>query len=89
MDVPGEARRPGPALRHRAGRKTDARDTHSIAVVAVRTRALRVLRRDGELEALRMLSDRVRAARLRVQTVNLCPRSLNIADRGKRQRSAG
>ena len=39
-------------------RKTDARDAHSIAVVAVRTTTLRVLRRDGELEALRMLCDR-------------------------------
>ncbi|MEP6666561.1 MAG: transposase, partial [Nocardioidaceae bacterium] len=39
-------------------RKTDVRDAHSIAVVAVRTNTLRVLRRDGELEALRMLCDR-------------------------------
>src|SRR6478735_5421146 len=39
-------------------RKTDARDAHSIAVVAVRTTTLRVLRPDGELEALRMLCDR-------------------------------
>ena len=39
-------------------RKTDARDAHSIAIVAVRTKTLRVLRPDGELEALRMLCDR-------------------------------
>ena len=39
-------------------RKTDARDAHSIAIVAVRTNTLRVLRPDGELEALRMLCDR-------------------------------
>jgi transposase len=52
-------------------RKTDARDAHSIAVVAVRTTTLRVLRADGELEALRMLSDRrEELTRLRVQTVN-------------------
>jgi transposase len=52
-------------------RKTDARDAHSIAVVAVRTPALRVLRVDGELEALRMLTDRREAlTRRRVQTVN-------------------
>ena len=38
-------------------RKTDARDAHSITVVAVRTKTLRVLRADGELEALRMLAD--------------------------------
>src|SRR6478736_3982436 len=52
-------------------RKTDARDAHSIAAVAVRTTTLRVLRRDGELEALRMLTDRREAlSSRRVQTVN-------------------
>jgi transposase len=51
-------------------RKTDARDAHSIAIVAVRTAGLRVLRVDGELEALRMLADRREAlTRRRVQTV--------------------
>jgi hypothetical protein len=39
-------------------RKTDARDAHSIAIVAARTTTLRVLQLDGELEALRMLTDR-------------------------------
>jgi transposase len=52
-------------------RKTDARDAHSIAVVAVRTTTLRVLQLDGELEALRMLTDRREAlTRRRVQTVD-------------------
>jgi transposase len=52
-------------------RKTDARDAHSIAVVAVRTPNLRVLTVDGELEALRMLADRREAlTRRRVQTVD-------------------
>jgi transposase len=52
-------------------RKTDARDAHSIAVVAVRTSNLRVLKVDGELEALRMLADRREAlTRRRVQTVD-------------------
>jgi transposase len=52
-------------------RKTDALDAHSIAVVAVRTEGLRVLRVDGELEALRILTDRREAlTRRRVQTVN-------------------
>jgi hypothetical protein len=52
-------------------RKTDALDAHSIAMVAVRTRTLRVLRHDGELEALRMLSDRREAlTRRRIQTVD-------------------
>src|SRR4051794_35071757 len=51
-------------------RKTDARDAHSIAVVAVRTKTLRVLKVDGELEAMRMLTDRREAlTRRRVQTV--------------------
>src|SRR4051795_8947601 len=52
-------------------RKTDARDAHSIAIVAVRTPGLRVLQLDGELEALRMLTDRREAlTRRRVQTVD-------------------
>ena len=52
-------------------RKTDALDAHSIAIVAVRTEGLRVLKIDGELQALRMLTDRREAlARRRVQTVN-------------------
>jgi transposase len=51
-------------------RKTDALDAHSIAVVAVRTPTLRVLQVDGELEALRILTDRREAlTRRRVQTV--------------------
>src|SRR5664279_1302185 len=58
-------------------RKTDARDAHSIAIVAVRTKSLRVLRPDGELEALRMLCDRrEELTRLRVQTVNRLQRLL-------------
>ena len=48
-------------------RKTDARDAHSIAIVAVRTKTLRVLRPDGELEALRMLCDRREDVACRVQ----------------------
>ena len=52
-------------------RKTDAHDAHSIAAVAVRTKTLRVLAVDGELEALRLLVDRRDAlSRHRVQTVN-------------------
>jgi transposase len=52
-------------------RKTDALDAHSSAIVAVRTTTLRVLQVDGELEALRMLTDRREAlTRRRVQTVN-------------------
>jgi transposase len=52
-------------------RKTDALDAHSIAIVAVRTASLRVLKVDGELEAMRMLTDRREAlTRRRIQTVN-------------------
>jgi transposase len=58
-------------------RKTDALDAHSIAVVAVRTKNLRVLTPDGELEALRMLTDRRdELAHRRVQTVNRLQRLL-------------
>ncbi len=57
VDVPASSL-PGPAPRHRHNRKTDARDAHSIAIVAVRTKDLRVLQVDGELEALRILTDR-------------------------------
>jgi transposase len=52
-------------------RKTDALDARSIAIVAVRTQGLRVLKVDGELQALRLLTDRREAlTRRRVQTVN-------------------
>jgi transposase len=51
-------------------RKTDAHDAHAVAVVAVRTPNLRVLKIDGELEAMRLLTDRREAlTRRRVQTV--------------------
>jgi len=57
--------------------KTDALDAHSIAIVAVRTKTLRVLRPDGELEAQRMLCDRrEELTRLRFQTVNRLQRLL-------------
>ncbi|MFJ2755575.1 transposase [Nocardioides sp. NPDC087217] len=52
-------------------RKADARDAHAVAAVAVRTKTLRVLQVDGEVEALRMLTDRREAlTRRRVQTVD-------------------
>lgn len=52
-------------------RKTDAHDAHSIAMVAVRTKGLRVLVVDGALEALRMLVERRESlTRRRVQTVD-------------------
>jgi len=52
-------------------RKTDALDAHSIAMVAVRTEGLRVLKIDAELEVMRMLTDRREIlTRRRVATVN-------------------
>ena len=35
-------------------RQTDAHDAHAVAAVAVRTKTLRVLKVDGQLEALRI-----------------------------------
>jgi transposase len=68
-------------------RKTDALDAHSIAVVAVRTSTLRVLKIDGDLEAMRMLTDRREAlTRLRVQTVNRLQRHLAELLPGKAKR---
>ena len=72
-------------------RKTDALDAHSIAVVAVRTKTLRVLKVDGELEALRMLTDRRETlTRRRVETVNRLQRLLAelIPGTGKRDLTA-
>ena len=68
-------------------RKTDAVDAHAIAMVAVRTPGLRVLAADGELEALRMLTDRRdELARLRVQTVNRLQRLLSELIPGQRKK---
>ncbi len=68
-------------------RKTDALDAHSIAVVAVRTEGLRKVADDGELEALRMLTDRRdELAHQRVQTVNRLQRLLSELLPGQRKR---
>jgi transposase len=68
-------------------RKTDALDAHSIAMVAVRTPGLRVVAPDGELETLRMLTDRRdELARQRVQTVNRLQRLLGELIPGQRKR---
>jgi transposase len=68
-------------------RKTDALDAHSIAMVAVRTSRLRVVAPDGELEALRMLTDRRdELARLRVQIVNRLQRLLSELIPGQRNK---
>ena len=76
VDVPAQARGRVRLFDTGHNRKTDARDAHSIAIVAVRTKTLRVLHPDGELEALRMLRDRREAlTRLRVQTVDRLQRT--------------
>lgn len=68
-------------------RKTDALDAHSIAVVALRTAGLQVMVEDGELEALRMLTDRRdELAHQRVQTVNRLQRLLSELLPGQRKR---
>jgi transposase len=59
-------------------RKTDAHDAHAAAVVAVRTKNLRVLVEDGELEAMRLVVERRdELARQRTQTVNRLQRLLS------------
>jgi transposase len=68
-------------------RKTDAHDAHAVAVVAVRTRGLRVLAYDDELEALRMLvARREELTRARVQTLNRLQRLLSELTPGKRKK---
>src|SRR5919112_3909846 len=59
-------------------RKTDAHDAHAVAVVAARTKNLRVLVEDGALEAMRLLVERrEELARQRTQTVNRLQRLLS------------
>ena len=68
-------------------RKTDAHDAHAVAVVAVRTKGLRVLSYDVELETLRMLADRrEELTRTRIQTVNRLQRLLSELVPGKAKR---
>jgi transposase len=65
-------------------RKTDAHDAHAVAAVAVRTKNLRVLAYDDELEVLRMLVDRRdELARARIQTVNRLHRLLSELTPGR------
>jgi len=68
-------------------RKTDAHDAHAVAVVAVRTKNLRVLAHDNGLEALRMLVDRRdELTKQRIQTVNRLQRLLSELTPGKRKK---
>jgi transposase len=68
-------------------RKTDAHDAHAVAVVAVRTKGLRVLAYDTDLEVLRMLVDRrEEITRQRIQTVNRLHRLLSELTPGRRKK---
>ena len=65
-------------------RKTDAHDAHTVAVVAVRTRSLRVLAYDEQLEVLRMLVDRrEELTGQRIQVINRLQRLLAELTPGK------
>ena len=71
VDVPAKLSARARLLSTGHNRKTDAVDAHSIAMVALTTPGLRVLVEDGELEAIRMLSDRYdELSKRRIQTVN-------------------
>ncbi len=77
VDVPAKLAARARLLDTGHGRKTDAHDAHSVAVAAVRTKDLRVLAPDGQLEALRMLVDhRDQLSNQRVATVNRLQRLL-------------
>ncbi|WP_256793251.1 IS110 family transposase [Terrabacter sp. Ter38] len=84
VDVPAKLSARARSLDTGHNRKTDAHDAHAVAVVAARTKGLRVLSYDDELEALRMLADRRdELSRARVQTVNRLQRLLSELTPGK------
>jgi transposase len=58
VDVPAKLSARARVFSTGQGRKTDATDAHSVAVVAVRTPGLQVVRVDDDLVVLRMLADR-------------------------------
>jgi transposase len=58
VDVPAKLSARARVFSTGHGRKTDATDAHSIAVVAARTPDLQVVAADGDLVALRLLADR-------------------------------
>jgi transposase len=58
VDVPAKLSARARVFSTGQGRKTDATDAHSIAVVALRTPTLRLVRPDDRTVALRLLADR-------------------------------
>ena len=77
VDVPAKLSARARVFSTGHGRKTDATDAHSIAVVAVRTAALHPVTADDDLVVLRLFSDRRdELAHARTQTVNRLHRLL-------------
>jgi transposase len=77
LDVPAKLSARARVFSTGQGRKTDATDAHSVAVVAVRTPNLNEVAVDGDLVALRLLSDRRdELAHARTQTVSRLHRLL-------------
>jgi transposase len=77
VDVPAKLSARARVFSTGQGRKTDATDAHSIAVVAARTAALRPVAPEDELMALRLLADRrEELANARTQAVSRLHRLL-------------
>ena len=78
VDVPAKLSARARLLDTGHNRKTDAHDAHAVAVVAVRTKNLRVLAYDADLEVLRMLVDRRdELSKAKVQCINRLHRLLS------------
>ena len=78
VDVPAKLSARARLLDTGHNRKTDAHDAHAVAVVAVRTKTLRVLAYDAHLEVLRMLVDRRdELSKAKVQCINRLHRLLS------------
>jgi transposase len=78
VDVPAKLSARARLLDTGHNRKTDAHDAHAVAVVAVRTKGLRVLAYDADLEVLRMLVDRRdELSKAKVQCINRLHRLLS------------
>jgi transposase len=87
VDVPAKLSARARLLDTGHNRETDAHDAHAVAVVAVvavRTKTLRVLSYDADLEVWRMLVDRRKElTRAKVQAVNRLQRLLSELTPGK------
>ena len=91
VDVPAKLSARARLLDTGHNRKTDAHDAHAVAVVAVRTKNLRVLAHDADLEVLRMLVDRRdELSRAKVQCINRLHRLLSelVPGQGKKDLTA-